>query len=117
LRSPSLELENRDAAAGNAHCYLHDVMAKGLFEELPFGQAGDFRVFRVHTVEHKTLSDLVEIRHFTCEMTRTDRFLLCDSGAPHLAIGLGGLQWTVLLYTHSSRKCAAPRRLSPTRIA
>jgi hypothetical protein len=26
---------------------------------------------------------------------------------------VGGLQWIALLYRHSSRKCAAPRRLSP----
>ena len=33
-------------------------------------------------------------------------------GSPPLATGWG-LQWIALLYRHSSRKCAAPRRLSP----
>ena len=40
-------------------------------------------------------------------------FLLCDSGVAASGDWVGGLQWIALLYRHSSRKCAAPRRLSP----
>ena len=39
--------------------------------------------------------------------------LLCDSGVAASGDWVGGLQWIALLYRHSSRKCAAPRRLSP----
>ena len=38
--------------------------------------------------------------------------LLRCSGSPPWRLG-GGRQWIALLYTHSSRRCAAPRLLSP----
>jgi hypothetical protein len=39
--------------------------------------------------------------------------LVCDSGIAASGDWVGGLQWIALLYMHSSRKCAAPRLLSP----
>jgi len=40
-------------------------------------------------------------------------FLLCNSGGAASGDWVGGLQWIALLYTHSSRKRAAPPLRSP----
>ena len=52
-------------------------------------------------------------RILECISVRYTFSLLRDSGVAHSGDWVGGLQWTALLYTHSSRRCAAPRLLSP----